>query len=170
MQREIQLYIAELPAIPFAGDFDRDLVLKQRMHARIAIPVQPESLAFPGQEPVDGLSGNLSELGADCGRKLDLAEVAQPIQFGSQKGSQALTAGIVEDRPQLCQRGLDGHAIYRLAGPRATLARAGLGPQLGDQIFSSQFGPLLRFIQQPGLQRFGGSDVVGSQLRQILFP
>jgi hypothetical protein len=164
---QIQLHIPGLLPIPFCGEFDWDLLVKQGLGMGVPVLFEPQDFALMGQLSVDGAGRDLPELGRCLVTTLHFLSLrdpvgkpAEPFQLTDQKGLEPLPTGVVKDLPDLGQHGFHLSVIDDLS-PSAILLPAvqvASGPQFvltgsrgTDEVLAVKSCSFLGLIQETAL-------------------
>lgn len=102
---KIKLQVPWFLPIPFLGELDRDLLVKQGLGVGVTVLLQAQDLTLMGQLNIDGTRGDLEELCCHLRGTLHLTESAKPFKLGEKQRLEPLPTGVVEDLPQLGQHG-----------------------------------------------------------------
>jgi len=105
MFHEVQLEVAEFVEVPFAVSCYGYFLIDSGSFRMVSGPAgeQGFELSF-SEQAVDGGRTDLPGQKDKLGGWLDLAETDQALEFVGEQGFQPLSAGIIEDFPELAQR------------------------------------------------------------------
>ena len=170
MQHIIHLQVAHLPGVPLRGYLHRDLLVQQRVHARIPVPPQAAHPLLPSQHSVDRLRRNRPQLRCDLLATDEILSLSQALHLLPQRRRQPLTAWKVEHLPCPDERHSHRTVIGRRSGPSLLLdSQLWRMRQLANQHLAVQPRASPGFVQQPGFRLLVRVPILLPNARQVLF-